>query len=153
MNLRRHEKDTPDVNITPLIDVVFLLLIFFMVTTTFKKETSIPIKLPEASSKSDPADTVLVGLEIIINKDGDFFIDVKSKGPKGKQVSEKKTVTNQKLKTLIRAIKEASGGNNKVQIYIRADAKSPHESFVKVMDTLRRLGFTRVFIIAVPPDK
>ncbi len=152
MNLKRHEKDTPDVNITPLIDVVFLLLIFFMVSTTFKKETAIAVDLPKAAAKP-LSDKIVTSMEIIITRNGEYYIDTKKKGQKGKTVTDKQKVLKTRLKDLMRAIKKLSGGNNKMRVYIRADAKSPHESFVRVMDALSKLGFKKVSIVAAPPGK
>jgi len=152
MNLKRHEKDAPDVNITPLIDVVFLLLIFFMVSTTFKKETTISVDLPEAAAKP-LTDKIVTSMEVIITRDGQYFIDIKRKNAKGKMVTKKHKVLKKRLKTLMLALKKLSRGNNKLRIYIRADAKSPHGSFVRVMDALSKLGFKKVSIITAPPGK
>ena len=79
MNLRQtHGDDEPAVNLTPLIDVVFILLIFFMVSTTFQKESEIKIELPEASS--EPVEEQDESLEIVIDADGHYFIDEQQVG-------------------------------------------------------------------------
>ena len=66
MNLRPNRTDSPDINLTPLIDVVFLLLIFFMVSTTFKDDARIKVQLPEAQGEEVSADEPQV-LEIVID--------------------------------------------------------------------------------------
>ncbi|MCG6864738.1 MAG: biopolymer transporter ExbD, partial [Thiogranum sp.] len=73
MNLRRSRGEEPEVNLTPLIDVVFILLIFFMVSTTFQKESQIKIELPEASG--EPVEDRKELLEIVIDAEGRYFID------------------------------------------------------------------------------
>ena len=73
MNLRSAKKDDLDVNITPLIDVVFLLLIFFMVSTTFQRESEIEVTLPEAAIDAPVSDKSTV--EITINAQGIYFVN------------------------------------------------------------------------------
>ena len=89
MNLRQSSGDDPEVNLTPLIDVVFILLIFFMVSTTFQKESEINIELPEASG--EPLEERKDQLEIIIDANGHYFID-------------EQQVVNTELATLKKAI-------------------------------------------------
>ena len=153
MNLKRHAKETPEVNLTPLIDVVFLLLIFFMVSTTFKKDQSIAVDLPEASPAPNTA-PALNSLEIIIKADGKYFINRKTKAKgKKKGTVERNELLDPRLKYLKRAIKKLSGGNNQMKIAIRADSKSPHQAFVRVMDALSQLGFKKVSIVTIPSKK
>ena len=72
MNLQPGDSDEPEVNLTPLIDVVFLLLIFFMVSTTFEHQSRIQVELPEASAEpTTPEDE---SLEIIVDAQGRYFI-------------------------------------------------------------------------------
>ena len=73
MNLRQAGSDEPELNLTPLIDVVFILLIFFMVSTTFQKESEIKIELPEASA--DPVEEKQDVLELVIDAEGRYFIE------------------------------------------------------------------------------
>ncbi|MGD8616641.1 MAG: biopolymer transporter ExbD, partial [Gammaproteobacteria bacterium] len=90
MNLRRSRADEPEVNLTPLIDVVFILLIFFMVSTTFQRESQIKIELPEASA--EPMEERKELLEIVIDSQGHYFID-------------EQQVVNSELETLKAAIR------------------------------------------------
>jgi len=125
-----------EINLTPLIDVVFLLLIFFMVTTTFSREAEIKLKLPEASSaeKSDPS-TQLVTIQI--NDIGQFSV----KGPEDEEARE---LISSKLDTLRKAIKRAAGEMKDPVVLIRADRLTPHEAVVNAMDAARRLGFFQI---------
>jgi len=122
---RDHE---PELNITPLIDIVFLLLIFFMVSTTFKQEFEVGINLPEAASDSKLKEKPL---EISINEQGVYFIN-------GKQL------VNTQLRTLKQALKKVAGDNRKMAIIVSADANTPHQSVVTAMDAARQMGFTRL---------
>ncbi|MDH3900087.1 MAG: biopolymer transporter ExbD, partial [Gammaproteobacteria bacterium] len=92
MNLQPDNEDEPEINLTPLIDVVFLLLIFFMVSTTFEHQSRIQIELPEATAAASKPDSE--SLEIIIDAQGRYFIGDSQ-------------VVNTKLKTLKGAIRKA----------------------------------------------
>jgi len=131
MNIRPKKKDELDVNITPLIDVVFLLLIFFMVSTTFKHESEITINLPESSSKSPPKENNII--EIAIDAKGTYFID-------------KRQVVNTQLETVKRALSKVAGDRKKPVILISADAQTPHQSVIVAMDAARQLGFVNLSI-------
>ena len=126
MNLQQHKRDDLDVNITPLIDIVFLLLIFFMVSTTFERESEIDITLPEATI--DAGKEVSDVIEITIGADGSFFIN-------GKRV------INNQVATLKQALLKVANGREDPPIIISADAKATHQSVVSVMDAARQLGF------------
>jgi len=151
MNLKKSNQEEPEVNLTPLIDVVFLLLIFFMVSTTFKKDQAISIELPESTAAPKTAPSA-ISLEIVITAEGKYFINRKNSAiAKGKKGSiERNQLINPRFKYLKRAIKRVSGGNSNMKIAISADSKSPHEAFVRVMDALSQLGFRKIAIVTVP---
>ncbi|MDH5229966.1 MAG: biopolymer transporter ExbD [Gammaproteobacteria bacterium] len=128
MKFRTSRDHEPELNITPLIDIVFLLLIFFMVSTTFKQEFEVGINLPEAASDSKLKEKPL---EISINEQGVYFIN-------GKQL------VNTQLRTLKQALKKVAGDNRKMAIIVSADANTPHQSVVTAMDAARQMGFTRL---------
>ena len=129
MNLQPGETDEPEVNLTPLIDVVFLLLIFFMVSTTFEHQSRIQIELPEATVEaSKPEDE---SLEIVIDAQGRFFI--------GDQ-----QVVNTELRTLKGAIGKFLGDREALPVIIRADAKTPHQAVITALDATSQLGLTRI---------
>jgi len=131
VNIKPSKKEDLDVNITPLIDVVFLLLIFFMVSTTFKHESEITINLPESSSKSPTKEKNLI--EIAIDAKGTYYID-------------KRQVVNTELKTVMAALKKIAGNRKKPTILISADSQTPHQSFIVAMDAARQLGFINISI-------
>ena len=131
MNLRPRPPEEPDVNITPLIDVVFLMLIFFMVSTTFQKESVVKIDLPKASAQEEELKEEIV--EVTVNASGEYFIN-------------RAKVLNRDPRTLKAAIIKHAGSNNERPFIIRADAKAPHQSVVTVMDVAGQLGFSRLSI-------
>ena len=113
MKFKRQAGEEVSVNLTPLIDVVFLLLIFFMVSTTFTKESHLEIDLPQSSG--EPAKPVVDEIEVVINAQGEF------------SVNERPLVNNQE-ETLKKAIQKLSRGDTKVPFIITADAKTPHDA-------------------------
>lgn len=129
MNLRPLRREEPEVNLTALIDVVFLLLIFFMVSTTFQRESELKIELPEASG--EVVEAPVEALEIIIDAQGRYFL-------KGEQV------LNEELPTLRRAIEKALGEQKEPPVIIRADARTPHQAVVRAMDAASQLGLFRI---------
>lgn len=129
MNLQPGTEDEPDINLTPLIDVVFLLLIFFMVSTTFEHQSRINVDLPEASAEPVKPDDE--SLEIIIDAQGRFFIGDRQ-------------VVNTETRTLKLAIGKAMGERQKMPVIIRADASTPHQSVVTALDAVGQLGLTSV---------
>jgi biopolymer transport protein ExbD len=138
MRLQFRNREEPDVNLTPLIDVVFLLLIFFMVSTTFERETEISIELPEASGPQIKTDKKVV--EISIDDKGRYFVN-------------KKEVINTQIETLKRAVQEAAGDDKKPHIILSADRKTTHQAVISAMDAVRQLGFVNMtFATSKPKD-
>ncbi len=131
----RTEEET-HINLTPLIDVVFLLLIFFMVSTTFSKETQLRIKLPESSEDIQQEQQSNV-VEIQISGDGVFAV-------KGPDDASAKQLVNTSRDTLRRAVMAATAGHEELVTVIRADRRTPHESVIQAMDIARRLGLTQI---------
>ena len=129
MNLQPGDTDEPDVNLTPLIDVVFLLLIFFMVSTTFEHQSRIKIDLPEASAA--PTSQEDERLEILIDAQGRYFI--------GDQ-----QVVNTTAKTLKSAISKAVGEREGLAVIIRAAAETPHQAVITALDVTSQLGLTHI---------
>jgi len=129
MNFRKNLSDEVEVNLTPLIDVVFLLLIFFMVTTTFDRDAKIKINLP--TSTNAVADAQQEGLTVIVNNQGKYFVN-------GKEV------LNNKPETLFRAMTLAieESGNDHPTLVISADSSANYQSVVTAMDIAGRLGLT-----------
>ena len=136
MNLRPQVRKPPEVDITPLIDVVFLLLIFFMVSTTFDRESQILIELPEASGEE--AVHEVDELEITIDPKGIFFVN-------------QREVINTDVDTLKRAIAKAVGEERDLPVIINADAKTPHQAVMTAMDAASQLGLVRMTFSAHRP--
>ncbi|MEE8464326.1 MAG: biopolymer transporter ExbD [Gammaproteobacteria bacterium] len=132
MNLRRQLRDEPEVNLTSLIDVVLLLLVFFMVSTSFVRQAQLKVRLPEASSAMEPAQMIPL-LEIIITADGDFWVNDQQ-------------LINNDPKTLRMALASVAGKDRALPVTIRADARSTHQDVITAMDVVARLGFSQVNI-------
>ncbi len=131
MKFARRARQEVEINLTPLIDVVFLLLIFFMVSTTFTKETHLNIDLPEASAESSRS--LDLQIEITITRDGDYAVNGVS-------------LINRQKETLGEAIENVSEGDNAIPMIITADSATPHQSVVTALDTAGQLGFTQLSI-------
>ena len=138
MKFRRRAQRDNSINLTPLIDVVFLLLIFFMVTTTFTRETRMLISLPEA--EADAMASEQTTLELLISKDGSYAVNGKS-------------LINRDIKTIMAALKDASAGDNKMPLVITADALSTHQAVITAMDAAGRLGFETLNIATQQPQE
>ncbi len=138
MKFPRQRQEEVSVNLTPLIDVVFLLLIFFMVSTTFTKETHLEVDLPEASG--DVSTSEVETLEILITAKGHYSVNGKP-------------LVNSQATTLSRALKEVSGEKRDLPLTITADAKTPHQAVVTAMDVSGKLGFAKLSITTQEPAK
>ena len=138
MKFRRRAQRDNSINLTPLIDVVFLLLIFFMVTTTFTRETRMLISLPEA--EADAMASEQTTLELLISKDGSYAVNGKS-------------LINRDIKTIMAALKDASAGDSAMPLVITADALSTHQAVITAMDAAGRLGFETLNIATQQPQE
>lgn len=139
MNLRPHRKHPIEPNLTPLIDVLFLLLIFFMVSTTFDDKSRIKIQLPEATANEEKAQADKV-LEITVDATGRFYVN-------------QNEVINTELSTLKGAIAKAAAGDKELPVIITADAKATHQSVLRVMDAASQLGYVNMTFTARQPSK
>jgi len=140
MNLRpKRTRDSSLVDITPLIDVVFLLLIFFMVSTTFDKETRMKVDLPEASSE---ASSIVIGekIEIIIDPDGHFFVNDEE-------------LIRHDLHTLKKALWNISQGRPDVPVIITGDKTAPYQAAMTVLDAAGQMGLTQLSFVARKVEK
>ncbi len=135
---KRRGRHEATVELTPLIDVVFLLLIFFMVSTTFIRETQLKIDLPEASGELQEIEEGFI--EIRIDQQGDYSVN-------------DRVLVNNELRTLIRALtdllQDRSAPN---RLIITADARTAHQSVVRAMDAAGKVGLTRISITTQQPD-
>jgi biopolymer transport protein ExbD len=131
VNFRRQSKEEVTVNLTPLIDIVFLLLIFFMVSTTFTKENHLSISLPESASEETGQPPMAI--EILISENGEYSLDGQP-------------LVNTKVDTLKRAMQKILDGRDAAPVVISADAKTSHESVVRAMDAAGQLGLINISI-------
>lgn len=125
----------PKLNMTSLIDVVFLLLIFFMVTTTFEKQAKLKITLPEATQKvnTQTKEQIIIS----INEKGSIYIN-------------NNELLSSKYDSIAGSLKQILKGDEKPPIVIRADANAAHKYVVTVMDVLADMDFTSVSIATTP---
>lgn len=132
MKLQTDTAEQPEVNLTSLIDVVLLLLVFFMVSTSFVKETELKIQLPQAEVEptTPPASE---SLEITITAQGSYLVNQRG-------------LVNSRPETLRRALRAAAGDRRDLAVTIRADANARHQVVVTAMDVAGRLGFVNINI-------
>ena len=133
MKLRSSKEEEPEVNITSLIDVVFLLLIFFMVSTTFERQAALKIDLPEASVAAENQPDTTEKLELVIDRQGNMFLNDRQ-------------LIDSRPSTIEAAFLEAAGDARDQPILLRADSLTPHHFVVTAMDVTGQLGFTRLSI-------
>lgn len=138
MKFKRKIREELSVNITPLIDVVFLLLIFFMVTTTFNRETRLLVNLPEANAET--ANSQPDQIEIMVAREGNYSINGRN-------------LVNNRIETLIRGLEVESGGDRNLPVLLVADAEATHQSVVTAMDAIGQSGFTRLNIATQRPGE
>jgi biopolymer transport protein ExbD len=138
MRFPRGGSDEASLDLTPLIDVVFLLLIFFMVSTTFIRETQLKINLPEASGELQEMEDDFI--EVTIDRLGEYAVN-------------DRLLVNNELRTLINALQELIDERGAGQrLIVTADAQAAHQSVVRAMDAAGKVGLTRISITTQQPD-
>jgi biopolymer transport protein ExbD len=137
MRFRRQSRDLEPMNLISLIDVMFFLLIFFMLSSTFTKETHLSVELPKAvgQASADQKDEI----EILINDQGNFSVNGKS-------------LVNSDILTVKSAITKVSRGKTTMPLLLTADAKTPHQFVVIAMDAAGQLGFSKLSITTRLPE-
>jgi biopolymer transport protein ExbD len=138
LKFRRQRRDEVGINLTPLIDVVFLLLIFFMVSTTFNRETQLSIDLPEAEGKV--AEVTDQQIEILIDESGRYRVNGQG-------------LVDGRLRTIQAAIYKISAGDTTLPMIITADAQAAHEDVVRAMDAAGQMGFAHLSITTRQPSE
>ncbi|MGH8250416.1 MAG: ExbD/TolR family protein [Steroidobacteraceae bacterium] len=134
MRLQLKRPEEPELNLISLVDVVLLLVIFFMLSTTFVKEARLRVELPEAGSAMiEPTGKPIV---ITITSQGSYLVN-------------ERALVNNLRETLQAALRQVAGAARAAPITIRADARATHQSVVTAMDVAARLGFTQVNIATV----
>ena len=130
MNFQRgHSREEPEINLIPLIDVLLVILIFLMVTTSYAKFSELQINLPQAGGEtSTPQDKPI---SIAVDASEHYAINGKAAAFTG-------------VEALAAALKSAADGQADPTIVINADAKAPHQSVVNVMEAARMAGYGRI---------
>jgi biopolymer transport protein ExbD len=129
---RGARRDEPEINLIPLIDVLLVILIFLMVTTTYARFSELQINLPEA--QGDTAKETPAQVEVNVDAEGDYRIGGAAVAYKG-------------VESLREALVRAADGNKDPVVVISADAKATHQSVIRVMDAARRAGYNRVTFV------
>ena len=132
MRLQNHVKEDPTVDLTSLIDVVFLLLIFFMVSTTFERESVLKVDLPEASAVAE-REEIPDSLELVIDAQGRMYLN------------DQRLIDSEE-RTVRAAIEQLAGERRDLPLVLRADRETPHHFVVTAMDVAAQLGFLNLSI-------
>lgn len=137
MNFRKHRDEEPEINLIPFIDILLVVLIFLMVSTTYSKFTELNITLPAANAdrpKDNPREVI-----VAVSSDGRFAIN-------------RKTLDARSVDAVTAELAAAAEGNKDTVVIISADASSPHQSVVTVMDAARRAGLPRLTFATQTPQ-
>ena len=137
MKFRRRARNDVTIELVPLVDVVLVLLLFFMVSTTFIRQTELKVALPEA--KADPQQIDNEVVEIAISADGEYAVN-------GRLLVDKQ------LPTLMRALSDAVAGDTSKRLVINADSDAHHQAVVRAMDAAGQLGLIHLSITTRNPD-
>ena len=130
--------DEPEINLIPLIDVILVLIIFFVITTTFDARSTLQLQLPSATG--EPAGDSTQSLSVLINAEGRYFV--------GDQ-----EVLRTDIDSLKQAIARVGGDDHNRAVLLRADARTPHQAVVTALDALGQLGFRRISIATAPEQR
>lgn len=137
LSSRINEGD-PELNLIPLIDVIFVLIIFFVATSSFNQRTTMKLQLPTAQAASQQEGSG--PLNVLIDAQGHFFIG-----------------DNEVIKSDVASLKEAivavAAQDRTMPVILRADARTPHQSVITAMDALGQLGFVKISIATTPEKK
>jgi biopolymer transport protein ExbD len=129
MNFRPRPKEEPEINLIPFIDVLLVVLIFLMLTTTYSKFTEMQLKLPVADAEAQrdyPKEVV-----VAVASDGRYMVN-------------RQLVAGRSTESVAAALAEAAKAGKETVIIISADATATHQSVITVMEAARRLGLTQV---------
>lgn len=139
MNLRSPNHEEPEINLTSLIDVVLLLLVFFMITTSFVRESRIGIRLPEASSTAQ-VELQNESLVISVTAQGTYLVNGRA-------------LLDNRPETLESAMRILAGDSPGLQVTVSADAEASHQDVITVMDIAGRLGYIEINLSTVLPGE
>ncbi|MGE8280750.1 MAG: ExbD/TolR family protein [Stenotrophomonas sp.] len=139
MRIRENrQQDEPHIDLVPLIDVILVLIIFFVVTTTFEARSTLQVQLPTASDQKNTAPPR--SLSVLVNADGRYFINDQE-------------VLRTDIESLKQTIGQLAGADREQTVLLRADARTPYQAVVTAQDALGQLGFRRIAIATAPEVK
>lgn len=130
--------DEPEINLIPLIDVILVLIIFFVITTTFDTRSTLQLQLPKAAA--DTTTTEAAVLSVLINAEGRYFVGDRE-------------VLRTDLDALKQVLLEVGGEDRTRPVLLRADARTPHQAVVTALDALGQIGFRRISIATAPEQR
>jgi len=139
MRLQSRSRDEPEINVISLVDVLLVLVLFFMVSTSFLRETEISLQLPEATTDKN-IDVPREALEITVTQKGSYLVN-------GREL------VNNERRTLRAAIERLVGAKRDMPVFIRADAAATHQAVITAMDIAGQLGFVKINIATVTPPE
>lgn len=137
MQFRRSRRDEPEINLIPLIDVLLVVLIFLMVTTTYARFSELQINLPEA--KGDNAKEMPMQINVGVDEHGGYAINDRA-------------AATASVSGLVEALTAAAAGAKDPVVVISADAHATHQAVIRVMDAARRAGYPRVTFVTQSSD-
>ncbi len=142
MKFHRKRRVTPEISMTSMVDVVLLLLFFFMVSTTFSRQTEIKIQLPEADAAltEAPPDSLTLSIDV----DGVYYLQRNDELPH--------ELINQQLETLIQALRKSTTDPTQIPVIINADRNTPHQAVMKALDAVAHAGYSRISFGALKPE-
>ena len=138
MKVGSSREDEPEINLIPLIDVLFCLILFLVLTTSFNQRAALKLQLPQAQAGIVPDERP--PLIVIVDVEGRYFVG-------------NTEVTRRDVGTLKAAISQAAGSDRTRPIVLRADGRTPHQSVITAMDAIGQLGFTKLSIATTPEQK
>jgi biopolymer transport protein ExbD len=139
MRLQSRSREEPEINVISLVDVLLVLVLFFMVSTSFLRETEITLRLPEATTETN-VEVPSKSLEITVTQSGSYLVN-------GREL------VNNERRTLRAAIERLAGEARDLPVFIRADAAATHQSVITAMDVAGQLGFRNLNIATVTPPE
>ena len=137
MNFRRHRHEEPEINLIPFIDVLLVILIFLMLSTTYSRFTELQLTLPSANA------------EAMREKPGEIVVAIASDG---RTMINRRAVEGRSVELLAAELKAAAAGRADTVLIISADALTPHQSVINVLDAARRAGLARLSFAAQSGD-
>jgi biopolymer transport protein ExbD len=139
MNFQRgRSREEPEINLIPMIDVLLVILIFMMVTTSYAKFSELQINLPQVGVAGSSTKANLINIAV----DASEHYAINNQG-----------VSYTGVDAFATALKAAAGDQADPTIVINADAKAPHQSVINVMEAARRAGYGRITFTTQNPSK